>query len=76
MKKTLLLIWLSCSFILSSSAQDGKTQLSKNTFLKVNPTTLINELDIYLEQEITDKFSLEVGISGIYTDYPDYVLAK
>lgn len=76
MKKTLLLIWLSCSFILSSSAQDVKKQLSKNTFLKVNPTTLINELDIYLEQEITDKFSLEVGISGIYTDYPDYVLAK
>lgn len=76
MKKTLLLIWLSCLLTLSSFAQDDKKQLSRSTFLKVNPTTLINELDIYLEQEISDNFSLEVGISGIYTDYPDYVLAK
>ncbi|PSL49544.1 hypothetical protein CLV51_101878 [Chitinophaga niastensis] len=76
MKKTLLLIWLFCSFIFSSYAQDDKKGLSRNTFIKVNPTTLINELDIYLEQEITDKLSIEAGVSGIYTDYPDYVLAK
>jgi hypothetical protein len=76
MKKTLLLIWLFCSFIFSSYAQDKKLTLSRNAYIKVNPTTLINELDIYLEQEITDNLSIEVGVSGIYTDYPDYLLAK
>lgn len=77
MKKTLLLLWLSCSLMLSSFAQDAeKKQGSRNTYLKVNPATLINELDISIEQEISDNFSLELGISGIYTDYPDYVLAK
>ncbi|MEC5148037.1 hypothetical protein [Chitinophaga sp. 212800010-3] len=75
MKKTLLLIWVSCFFSLLSFAQD-KTKVSRNTYLKINPVTLINELDIYLEQELSDKFSIEVGVSGIYTDYPDYVLAK
>ena len=76
MKKTLLLLWLSCSLFFAAYAQETKTKVGKNAYLKVNPTTLINELDIYLEQELSDKFSLEVGISGIYTDYPDYVLAK
>lgn len=76
MKKTLLLLWLSCSLTVASFAQDAAKRGSRNTYLKVNPATLINELDISLEQEISDNFSLEVGISGIYTDYPDYVLAK
>jgi len=76
MKKTLLLLWLSCSLALASFAQDAPKRGSRNTYLKVNPATLINELDIYLEQELSDNFSLELGISGIYTDYPDYVLAK
>ncbi|MBO9729026.1 MAG: hypothetical protein J7623_10370 [Chitinophaga sp.] len=76
MKKTLLLLWLSCSLALASFAQEAPKKVSRNTYLKVNPATLINELDIYLEQELSDKFSLELGISGIYTDYPDYVLAK
>lgn len=76
MKKTLLLLWLSCSLVLASFAQDVPKRGSRNTYLKVNPATLINELDIYLEQELSDNFSLELGISGIYTDYPDYVLAK
>ena len=76
MKKTLLLCWLCCLLALSSFSQDDKKHLSRNTYLKVNPPTLINELDIYVEQEISDNFSLEFGISGIYTDYPDYVFAK
>ncbi|MGO4289322.1 hypothetical protein [Chitinophaga sp. RAB17] len=77
MKKTLLLLWLSCLLTLASFAQEAKKkQGSRNTYLKVNPATLINELDISLEQEVSDNFSLEIGISGIYTDYPDYVLAK
>ena len=75
MKRTLILFWLFCLPILSTFAQDS-IRVSRKGFLKVNPTTLINELDIYLEQEISDKVSLEFGISGIYTDYPDYVFAK
>ncbi|MCW3462639.1 hypothetical protein [Chitinophaga nivalis] len=76
MKKTLLLTWLFCAVTFASFAQDPPKSKGRNTYLKVNPTTLINELDIYLEQEITDKISIELGVSGIYTDYPDYVLAK
>ncbi|SHL86472.1 hypothetical protein SAMN05444266_105269 [Chitinophaga jiangningensis] len=75
MKKTLLLICLLVSSVLTSFAQEDK-RFHRNTYLKVNPTTLINELDIYLEQEISGKLSIELGISGIYTDYPDYVLTK
>ncbi|WP_343744516.1 hypothetical protein [Chitinophaga sp.] len=75
MKKTLLLIGiLSLSFAFSYAQEDGKR--FRSTYLKINPTTLINELDIVLEQDISDKISIELGISGIYTDYPDYVLAK
>ncbi|MFY0252843.1 hypothetical protein ACDQ55_02695 [Chitinophaga sp. 30R24] len=75
MKKTLLLLSLLCSITVLSFAQEA-TKIGRNAYLKVNPVTLINELDIYLEQEISDKMSLEVGVSGIYTDYPDYILAK
>lgn len=75
MKRPLLVICLLCLCGLTASAQDSTT-FRRATFIKVNPTTLINELDIYLEQELTEKLSLEVGISGIYTDYPDYVLSK
>ncbi|CAL1521315.1 hypothetical protein [Chitinophaga sp. MM2321] len=76
MKKTLLLTGLFSLLILSSYAQDAAKPFHRNTYLKVNPTTLINELDISIEQEISDKISVELGISGIYTDYPDYVLSK
>lgn len=76
MKKALPVLLLLCFRCLASMAQDNKTPFLRNTFIKVNPTTLINELDISLEQELTEKLSVEVGISGIYTDYPDYVLAK
>ncbi|NSL89185.1 hypothetical protein [Chitinophaga solisilvae] len=77
MKKTLLLIILFSTIVLSSYAQDAAPKpVHRHTYLKINPTTLINELDISLEQVITDKISIEIGVSGIYTDYPDYVLAK
>ncbi|MFB6455785.1 hypothetical protein ACE38W_10975 [Chitinophaga sp. Hz27] len=75
MKKILLSSWLLLSCIVVVHAQDSKS-FHRNTYIKVNPTTLINELDIYLEQELSAKVSLELGISGIYTDYPDYVLTK
>ncbi|WP_143309667.1 hypothetical protein [Chitinophaga vietnamensis] len=74
MKKILLLLICCCS-LLHTYAQDDK-RFHRNTYIKVNPTTLINELDVYLEQELTSKISLELGVSGIYTDYPDYVLTK
>ncbi|MBC9931437.1 hypothetical protein [Chitinophaga qingshengii] len=75
MKKTLLLIGILCLSAASAYAQDGGKKI-RATYLKINPTTLINELDIILEQDISDKISIELGVSGIYTDYPDYVLAK
>ncbi|SFD30972.1 hypothetical protein SAMN05518672_1011560 [Chitinophaga sp. CF118] len=75
MKKPLLVTSLLVISGLATFAQD-KTSFRPSTFIKVNPTTLINELDIYVQQELTQKLSLELGISGIYTDYPDYVFAK
>jgi hypothetical protein len=75
MKKILLFLLICCLYTLGAAAQDNPS-FHRNTYIKINPTTLINELDIYIEQEINSKLSLELGISGIYTDYPDYVLAK
>lgn len=66
--------FLACLFVsLCSSAQEP---FRKHTYLKVNPSTIISALDIYLEQDLTEKLSLELGISGIYTDYPDYVFLR
>lgn len=45
-----------------------------NTFLKFNPTTLPNELDLSLEHEFGQNMSLEAGAGFIYTDYWDYLL--
>jgi hypothetical protein len=75
MKKQLL---VTCLIVLSGLATfaQNKSSFRRSTYLKVNPTTLINELDISVEQEISEKISIELGISGIYTDYPDYVFAK
>jgi hypothetical protein len=70
---------VTCLLLLStvySFAQDNKAPFQRSTYIKVNPTTLINELDISLEQELSEKLSLELGVSGIYTDYPDYLLSK
>ncbi|PUZ26817.1 hypothetical protein GA0116948_102362 [Chitinophaga costaii] len=61
-------------FVLEVTAQDSIPPIPKSTFIKINPTTLINELDISFEQVISKKVSLEAGIIGVYTDYPDYVL--
>ncbi|RPE13372.1 hypothetical protein EGT74_07550 [Chitinophaga lutea] len=66
-------------YSLSAVAQDAQPRqaaFKKGTYLKVNPSTILNELDIYLEQDISRKLSLELGITGIYTDYPDYVFFK
>ena len=75
MKKPLL---VTCLVVLSGLATfaQNKPSFKRATYIKVNPATLINELDISVEQELTQKLSLEIGVSGIYTDYPDYVFAK
>jgi hypothetical protein len=75
MKKPLLVISLLCFSVITVSAQD-KSPFRRSTYVKVNPSRLINELEVTIEQELTEKISLELGISGIYTDYPDYILAK
>lgn len=67
----LLLLSTACAF-----AQDSKFPFRRSTYIKVNPTTLINELDVSIEHELSEKLSLELGVSGIYTDYPDYLLSK
>lgn len=77
MKRAILALLSVCYFSLHIQAQSKpSTTFSNSTYIKVNATTLINELDIYVEQELTEKLSLELGITGIYTDYPDYYLAK
>ncbi|WP_341842379.1 hypothetical protein [Chitinophaga caseinilytica] len=65
--------------LLATAAQTALAQeepFRKRTYIKVNPTTIINELDLYLEQDLSETLSLELGVSGIYTDYPDYVFFK
>lgn len=76
MKKVLPISLFCCLCSILTYAQDGNQTFRRNTYIKVNPVTLINELDIYIEQEISDKISIEIGVTGIYTDYPDYVFAK
>jgi hypothetical protein len=77
MKRTLPFFFLFVSAGLTAAAQqDQDAPFIKRAYIKVNPTTIINELDIYLEQDLSEKLSLELGISGIYTDYPDYVFFK
>lgn len=76
MKSILAALLFCCCIITEAYAQDTSRPVPKSTFLKINPTTLINELDISLEQVLSKKVSLELGISGIYTDYPDYVLLE
>ena len=76
MKRTLFVFLSICCYCLTSRAQDNPTTFRNSTYIKANATTLINELDVYIEQELNKKLSLELGITGIYTDYPDYVLTK
>lgn len=77
MKRSLPFFLLFSFFSLSALAQEAtKATFRKGTYLKVNPSTIINELDIYLEQDLSEKLSLELGITGVYTDYPDYVFFK
>ena len=75
MKQPLLVICLLCLSGMSLFAQD-KTPYRRSTFIKVNPARLINELEFSVEQELSQRVSLELSIAGIYTDYPDYILSR
>lgn len=44
------------------------------TFLKFNPTTLVNEFDVYLGHEFSPSVTIEAGGGFIYTDYWDHFL--
>ncbi|MGN6508676.1 MAG: hypothetical protein ACTHLD_04365 [Chitinophaga sp.] len=77
MKKTIPFFLLFIITGLCAAAQNHHDDpFRKRTYIKVNPTTIINELDISLEQDLTEKLSLELGVIGIYTDYPDFVFFK
>lgn len=62
----ILLIWSGIG-VLAGSAQ-------RKTFLKLNPTTIPNELDVYLSHELSPSVSLELGGGFVYTDYWDNIL--
>ncbi|HUX83798.1 MAG TPA: hypothetical protein VMV20_01095 [Chitinophagaceae bacterium] len=64
----LLLVWW-----MPSRAQDSAHY---HTFLKFNPSTITNELDFYVEQELSSSMSLEAGGGFIFTDYWDLLLNK
>lgn len=68
MKRALVtILFLAGIGILAGTAQ-------RKTFIKLNPTTLPNELDVSLEHELTHSLSLEAGAGFIYTDYWDNIL--
>lgn len=75
MKRSLPFLLLFSFICLTTHAQD-EAPFRKRTYLKVNPSTIISSLDIYLEQDLSQKISLELGVGGIYTDYPDYVFFR
>lgn len=75
MKQPLLVICLLCLSGMSLFAQD-KTPYRRSTYIKVNPARLINQLEFSVEQELSQRLSLELSVAGIYTDYPDYIFAR
>ncbi len=46
----------------------------RKTFIKFNPFTLPNELDVYVSRVFSPSFMLEAGGGFIYTDYWDNIL--
>lgn len=54
----------------------GRLQAQSRTLVKVNPSTLLNEVNFSLEQQFGKVSALELGAGFIYTDYWDYVLNR
>lgn len=58
--------------LIAGSFLPGAAQ--NKTFLKFDPTTLFNELDVYVARELSPSLSIELGGGFIYTDYWDNIL--
>lgn len=67
MKRLGVIILFVCGLSLAGSAQN-------KTFLKVDPTTLFNELDVYIARDLSPSMSVELGGGFIFTDYWDNIL--
>lgn len=69
---------LVCALVLAAgillSPKDLHAQA--RTLIKANPSTLLNELDLSLEQQFGKASALELGVGGMYTDYWDYLLNR
>lgn len=72
MKRFLLL--QGCLLLLRIGVSHAQQKAMPRNYLKINPTTLVNELDLYLEHAFSTSTSMEASIGGIYTDYWDHLL--
>lgn len=52
-------------------AQSPGIDAHKSIYLKLNPSLLLNQLRVDIEQEFNDKKSIEIGIGGIFSDWPE-----
>lgn len=71
MKKSIVVI---LCVILWTGFSASSLFAQRKTFLSVNPTTLVNELDVNLSHELSPSVSIELGSGFIYTDYWDNIL--
>lgn len=71
MKRKILISLIALTgFMLPVIAAQGQ----QKTFIKFNPFTLPQELDIYLSRDLSSSLTLEIGGGFIYTDYWDNLL--
>lgn len=70
MKKTFFIILLMAMGFMATKSVKAQNK----TFLKVNPTTIPNEVDLYLSQEVSHMLTLEASGGFIFTDYWDNIL--
>jgi len=52
----------------------GSARAQLKTLVKFNPSTLPQELDVYLSHELSEAVTVELGGGFIYTDYWDNIL--
>lgn len=70
MKRVLIIV----TILILCGAGFHKASAQRKTFLKFNPTTLPNELDVYISREVSPTLTLEGGGGFVYTDYWDNIL--
>ncbi len=69
-RKILIPLFILTGFLLPGISAQGQHK----TFIKFNPFTLPEELDVYVSREISPALTLEAGGGFIYTDYWDHLL--